>query len=48
LTRKRRDFSRVAQLQVLAKNDPEFSAKQQAAWNTVLSQRLEFFLEYRT
>jgi septum formation topological specificity factor MinE len=48
LTREMYDLWRVALLQVLAKNDPEFSAEQQAAWNTVLSQGIEFFLEHST
>lgn len=48
LTREMYDLWRVALLQVLAKNDPEFSAEQQAAWNTVLSQGIEFFFEHST
>lgn len=46
LTREMYDLWRTSLLQILAKNDPEFNPVQEAAWNTVLSQGIEFFLEH--
>jgi len=46
LTREMYDLWRISLLQVLAKNDPEFNPAQEAAWNAVLSQGIEFFLEH--
>ena len=46
LMREMYDLWRTSLLQILAKNDPEFTPAMEEAWNTVLSRGIEFFLEH--
>lgn len=46
LTSEMYDLWRNSLLKILAKNDPEFNPALEAAWNTVLSRGIDFFLEH--
>lgn len=46
LTREMYDLWRTSLLKTLEKNDPDYSAPLEGAWNQVLSQGIEFFLEH--
>lgn len=46
LTPEMYEFWRTSLLQTLAKNDPEYTPALEAAWNTVLSRGIDFFLEH--
>lgn len=46
LTAELYDFWRDSLIKTLAKNDPEFNPALQAAWHTVLSRGIDFFMEH--